>query len=274
MNKHANDQQTLKMLVRTRDDFQQMRKCNDNRLGVKADGDEINDTKATRRAINVEDAEMIKAMSDELRRQESECEKKMMKVLKRFPIYTEWLSGVKGVGAVSAAWIISEIDIYRAENVSKIWQFCGLNSGMKEGKRRVENKDGTFSHVPSGEMIRGDKLTPGFVAPFNKRLRVALLGVMCDGFIKQQNEYAMRCYYPYKHRLENSDNTVMEIRKAGSKAQAVAWKDAKKAHRHRAAMRFMLKQFLVDLYVQWRTLEGLPVRAPYHEEKLGHKHAA
>jgi hypothetical protein len=32
--------------------------------------------------------------------------------------------------------------------------------------------------------------------------------------------------------------------------------------------------YLRDLYVAWRTLEGLPVRAPYEEEYLGKKHSA
>jgi hypothetical protein len=35
----------------------------------------------------------------------------------------------------------------------------------------------------------------------------------------------------------------------------------------------MIKQFLKDLYVHWRTLEGLPVRQPYAEEYLGKVHS-
>jgi hypothetical protein len=34
----------------------------------------------------------------------------------------------------------------------------------------------------------------------------------------------------------------------------------------------MMKHLLQDLYVAWRTLEGLPVREPYQEAYLGHKH--
>ena len=141
-------------------------------------------------------------------------------------------------------------------------------------KKRVENKDGTFSLVYTGEMVRGDKLTPGHVAPFNKRLRTALVGVMADGFIKAQNEYCMQYYYPYKARLECEENTVAEISKSGAKPVDIAWKDAKKAHRDRAAKRYMIKMFLKDLYVAWRKIEGLPVRVPYAEEYLGKKHRA
>ena len=44
-------------------------------------------------------------------------------------------------------------------------------------------------------------------------------------------------------------------------------------HRKNAAIRYMVKMFLLDLYKEWRTLEGLPVREPYAEEYLGKRHA-
>lgn len=44
------------------------------------------------------------------------------------------------------------------------------------------------------------------------------------------------------------------------------------AHRHNAAKRYMIKQFLLELHKQWRKLEGLEVRPPYAEEYLGIKH--
>lgn len=38
------------------------------------------------------------------------------------------------------------------------------------------------------------------------------------------------------------------------------------------AIRYMIKMFLKDLWVAWRTLEGLPVTPDYAEAKLGMKH--
>ena len=51
-------------------------------------------------------------------------------------------------------------------------------------------------------------------------------------------------------------------------------KYAPKGHRHAMACRYAVKQFLVDLYTNWRKLEGLPVAVPYSEGKLGMKHSA
>jgi hypothetical protein len=261
----------LRLLVRAREDFQAQRKRMDNRMGRKADGDAQN---IEERTIRSDDTELFLGISDAAREQEKDIEKKLKKVLKRFPIYTEWLLGVKGVGTIAAAQIIANIDIHKATTVSKIWQYCGLNPGMVVGKKRVENKDGSFTLVPSSTMIRGDKLTAGFVAPFNKNMRTALCGVLADGFIKAQAPYAMEHYYPYKERLANSEAMTTEIKAAGAKPVQVAWKDAKPAHRDRAAKRKMIKMFLMDLYVAWRTIEGLEVRPPYQEQYLGHKHAS
>jgi hypothetical protein len=261
----------VRLLVRAREDFQSQRKRMDNRMGRKADGGEQN---IAERSIGSGDAELFVGISDAAREQEKEIEKNLKKVLKRFPIYTEWLVGVKGVGTIAAAQIIGNIDIHKATTVSKIWQYCGLNPSMIEGKKRVENKDGTFKLVPTGKMIRGDKLTAGFVAPFNKNMRTALCGVLADGFIKAQAPYAMEHYYPYKERLANSESMTTEIKAAGAKPVELAWKDAKLGHRDRAAKRKMIKMFLADLYNVWRKLEGLEVRPPYQEQYLGHKHAS
>ena len=264
------NRQLIRLLVRSREDFQAMRKRNDNRIGRKADG-EAQELKEDR-AFDEQDLGMISEIADAAREQEKAIEKNLMKALKREPIYTEFLAGIKGIGAIAAGWIIAEYDIHKADTVSKLWQFTGLNPNEVRGKKRIEKADGSFELKVTDTMIRGDKMTQGFVAPFNKNLRTALVGVMADGFIKQQNSYCMEYYYPYKQRLENSENEVEEIKKAGAKPAPVAWKDAKKAHRDRAAKRYMIKMFLCDLYNSWRAIEGLTVRPSYHEEKLGHKH--
>ncbi len=44
------------------------------------------------------------------------------------------------------------------------------------------------------------------------------------------------------------------------------------AHRDMASKRYMVKQFLQELWLKWRELEGLPVTLSYAEAKLGIKH--
>lgn len=270
MNEREFDRAAVRMLVRLREDFQDMRKRIDNRVGRKADGGEQN---IEERAFRPEDLDNFTSIADAAREQEKAIAKMLAKTLKRFPVYTEHLVHVKGVGEIAAGWIVSEFDIHKATTVSKMWQFAGLNPSMVQGKKRVEHEDGSFDLVPTGHMVPGDRKTPGHVAPFNGRLRTALVGVLADGFIKAQAPYAMDYYYPYKERLAHSEQETNETKKGG-KVERLSWKDAKLGHRDRAAKRYMIKMFLSDLYMVWRTLEGLPVRQPYQVEKLGHKHSA
>lgn len=278
------DQIAVRLYVRAREDFQAMRKAMDNRLGRTATGK--SQKLKEERYFTLEDVENFNSIALEARRNEKAIEKMLKKVLKRFPIWTDWLITVKGVGEIAASWIIGSFDINKADTVSKMWQYAGLNPGLIRGKKRIavekykpemgeileiieqEGKKKDYI-ILTRELVRGDKATPGFVLPYNKSLKTALVGVLAPGFIKAKSEYAARYYYPYKARLEQEDNPVDSI---GNKDEGKAWKDVKTGHRDNAAKRYMIKMFLKDLYVAWRTMEGLSVRPPYAEEYLGKMH--
>jgi hypothetical protein len=278
------DQIALLMYARAREDFQDMRKRMDNRLGRKADGSaqELKE----RRFFAVEDIENFNSISMESRRNEKQVEKMLRQILDRFRIWREWLSKVKGIGEISAAWLIGSIDIEAADTVSKIWQYAGLNPGLVRGKKRVPVKDYKAEHgevcgiirqdgkdkdyiVLTNTLIRGDRSTPGFILPYNKKLRVVLMGILAPSFIKAKSEYALNFYYPMKARLEQETNPIDSV---GTKDDGKPWCEVSKGHRDMAAKRYMIKNFLKDFYVAWRTIEGLPVRVPYAEEYLGKKH--
>jgi hypothetical protein len=302
------DQVALRMYVRAREDFQDMRKRMDNRLGRKADGKTQN--LKEERIFAPQDLENFNTISMESRRNEKEVEKMLKQGLKRFPIYTEWLANVKGVGDIIAGHLLGNFDITIATAVSKMWQYAGLNPSLVRGKVRIEvakyrEEMGPIVSIISGDdgkpkdyiyqsddLIRGDKATPGYVLPYNKALRTALIGILAPGFIKyvktcdackameketrpalnchcERSHYAIQYYYPYKARLEQERNPINSL---GNKDDGKAWGDVSKGHRDNAAKRYMIKIFLQDFYVAWRTLEGLPVREPYAEEYLGKTH--
>ena len=278
----------LRALVRAREDFQAMRKRMDNRLGRKADGSEQN---IGEREFDISHVENFSSVSQAAREQEKEIEKMLRKTLKLFPVYTKFLSDVKGVGEVMAGWIISEIDIYKATAVSKIWQYAGLNPSLVRGKKSVSKKSykpemgeivSEMENIRSGEMdyviitddqVKGDRPTEGYILPYNKNLRTKLMGILADGFIKSQSSYALEFYYPYKARLEKEDGIFNDYGRA-KKDSGKKWSEVSKGHRDMAAKRYMIKMFLRDLYVAWREIEGLPVRPPYEDEYLGRRHSA
>lgn len=94
--------------------------------------------------------------------------------------------------------------------------------------------------------------------------------LMGECFIKARTPKYRDIYDNYKERLKNSEKIIGGKVIEGKESKM--WKDTSDAHRHNAAMRYMVKMFLIDLYAAWRKIEGLEVHAPYHEVKLGIKH--
>lgn len=175
-------------------------------------------------------------------------------VLNDYPIYTEFLEKVKGCGAAMSGVIISEIDISKATYPSSLWAYAGLDVAA-DGRGRSKHKE----HLVESEYVtRNGETATKLGITFNPFLKTKLVGVLASSFLRAGETPYSIIYNNYKHRLENHD----------------IHKEKSKGHRHNMAMRYMIKRFLCDLYVAWRTLEGLPVSSDYHEGKLGHKHAA
>ncbi len=126
---------------------------------------------------------------------------------------------------------------------------CGGRSRRKEHLRDVEYKD------KDGKTQTKKGIT------FNPFLKTKLTGVLGPSFLKVKESPYKDVYYDYKHRLESHPKYGLET-------------DTSKGRRHNMAIRYAVKRFLVDLYVAWRTIEGLPVAEEYSKSKLGIEHAA
>ncbi len=106
---------------------------------------------------------------------------------------------------------------------------------------------------------------------FNPFLKTKLIGVLGPSFLRSANERYRAIYDNYKHRMEH--HAVYGLVRDGIKddnGRVVA----SKGHRHNMAIRYMVKQFLLDLYCEWRRIEGLPPTQTYAEAKLKIAHSA
>lgn len=236
------------------------------RLRIQSEGR----TNVPRRDVNLlkSDKEFLGKITTNLEALETEVEKNVSNIVKQHPIWIAFFEKVRGIGPKGAGVLISTIDIHKANTPSALWMYAGLgvvpkvkctkcgheswnNKGICQKKTKDKEICGSVT-VPMGEkgiqrLIKGERVG------FNTFLKTKLLGVIAPNFIKLGSEY--RKYYDdYKNRLEGEN-----------------WGKSKK-HRHNAAMRYMAKMFLLDLYKTWRTLEGLSVREPYAVEYLG-KHS-
>tara|TARA_R110000824_G_scaffold112200_1_gene261289 strand:+ start:517 stop:1383 length:867 start_codon:yes stop_codon:yes gene_type:complete len=190
----------------------------------------------------------------ELEEQEKSHFRRLSNILKDYPIYTEFLDGVMGVGPAMAGVIISEIDITKAEYPSSLHKYAGVDvaSDGQGRSRRAEHLEDSEYTDKEGKLQTKKGIT------FNPFLKTKLVGVLGSSFIKQSPDKCeyRKIYDDYKHRIENMD----------------AHKEKSKGHRHNMAVRYMIKMFLIDLYNAWRKLEGLPVAPTYTEAKLGKVH--
>lgn len=176
----------------------------------------------------------------------------------------EWITGIKGLGAGSqAAKILALIDdIGRFDTVAKLWRYAGYGlyeyyqddgkvvAPTKGKEKQGEGPDAVIVEVEptpkdSWEITTcRDRGIKGYVLPYNKTLKSALY-VMADGFIKQQTPGYTDLYYAEKQRQR-----TLHPEKVG--------KDFSDGHINNRAIRKMIKEFLKDLWVEWRIAEGLP----------------
>lgn len=226
---------SIKTMTRAFYDYQRERIALDGKLEQKKSGEK----KKNARKIDMSLIEMLMIRRDDILQLETAIEKQIAKLIHVHPLWKLFLEDVKGCGEMMGAVILSEFDIRKAKYVSNMWSFSGLAPGKDRKKK-------------------GEKCS------FNQFLRAKLCGVLGSSFLKCASPY--RTYYDnMKHRLE-SKNWGMDSKNPTDP------KRPKAGHQHKAANRYMVKMFLKDLYVAWRTLEGLPVAEPYGDGPTDGKH--
>jgi len=189
---------------------------------------------------------------------ENKLLKRTEEFLDEFPIWTEFLSKVKGIGPALAGVIISELDPYKAQYPSSFHKYAGYDVVLveKDGEIVGEGRSRRKEHLEESEYTdKNGEVKTKLGITFNPFLKTKLY-VLATSFIKQKGRspYA-DIYLGYKNRLE------------------CAGKGKSRGHRHAMAMRYVIKRFLIDLHMTWRKLEGLPVSEEYAVAKLGIVHS-
>ena len=242
----------VRTILRTIDDVQAMRIRTGNRLKKKADGTDQKDANENAPDVTTDSILENVDLLDGFESQEKTLTKVLERVVKQTDEWKKYFKDIKGIGPKMAAIIISEIDPYKAETVSKMWQYAGLNPGMIFGKK----KNASGEVVATTDLIRGDKKTKGYICPYNAYLKTGLCGKIITQLMMAKNER----YYGIYLNAKNFYSTNPK------------WKDENKSHIDMAAKRKVAKIFLQDYYAFVRPLYGLEARPPYAEEKMGIKH--
>lgn len=155
------------------------------------------------------------------------------------------MQNIKGLGPITAAEIITLINIRKARHVSSLWAFVGYAGPSKD------------------RYVKGQK------GGGHKHLRTVLFN-LGTSFMRANNEDYRAVYDRRKEKTSNSERTVLHKSTRSSQWTETAWKDVNAGRRHNDALRVMLKHFLADLWYVWREIEGLPTSDLYVKEHLGH----
>lgn len=233
--------------------------------------------------LSSKDADFLDYTGKTLNELERKALNNIKRLLKGIPIYEQWLSEQKGCGPTMSGLILSEIDITRCATPSGLWRFCGLavDPATGQAERRKKGEKTKYSpwlkskilHVLGECMIKANSPWRQHYDNYKHRKECQIIPqcMACAGTGKVKAEEET------KAKKQPASDTVAKPAKsktcdncAGTGGPAPWGKS--KAHRHNAAMRVMVKAFLLEMWTTWRKLENLPVTEPYAVAMLGRRH--
>lgn len=183
-------------------------------------------------------------------------------------VWERWLKQVKGVGPVTGAALLSQIDFRIAKTPSGLWRYCGMD--VREGRaprRRRGEKGGYNSFMKmlcwriAGQMLKS-------ASPYRR-----LYDEAREYYNRRAADQPRGCAFP-------DQEADCHANMKADHATACDWDGCPREkhnsvacdlHMHMASLRRMVKVFLAHLWQIGREVEGLPTRTPYAIEKLGHE---
>lgn len=188
-------------------------------------------------------------------------EEKMIKLVtkevEKHPMWDKFFRDVKGCGPLMSAVCLSYFDVFKARHVSSFWKYAGLDTvdvetedgkHVREGRSRKHTEMQNYT-AKDGSTQQKKGLT------YNPVLKTKLVGVLGSSFLKKPGCKYEQIYRDYRNRLDNRvDSDELSI-----------------LRKHRMANRYMIKQFIRDMWVAWRQVEGLDITEPYEVAVLGRK---
>lgn len=253
---------------------------------------------------------LLKSYDEQLNAEETH-KKLISIELENYPIYTRYLKHINGIGPLMASVIITSFDIHKANKPSSFHAYAGIDAvywfelkerhspdapnivrrrhpeGYKtEGPSFIQDQNSTFSLFDlNGNLLGKYGLPPVDAEGFRKGRSTKKCHLVEKTYVNRKGEVTNTVGLTYdpilRSKLLGVLTTMFAFRGGYYKDVMTAYKlnvaskpehaTKTKAHIHNMAKRYVIKEFLSDLWTAWRILEKLPVRPTYEEEKLGKK---
>ncbi len=199
----------------------------------------------------------------ELHKFEQQQFKLLEEVLATDPVYTGYLSTIKGVGPAMAGVLLAEIDLSKARYPSSLWAYSGYDCAP-DGRGRSRRKE--HQRVVKYQDKNGVEQERNGIT-YNPTLKTKLY-VLATCLLRSGNERYKKVYEDYKHRMAHHERYGEHN---DGKRDTADLFITSKARRHAMAIRYVIKMFLVDYYNAGKKILGQPIEPPYSESKLGMK---
>lgn len=195
-----------------------------------------------------------KAAAESAKKEADRLRSSMRRLLRGIPVYDEFLSHVPGVGEVTASYLVTMVRIDRCPNVSNLIRYCGYACSA-DGKS--ERRSGAPKFAPDGSKTEG-------TGTFNQTLKIVLRTAFCQGM--RMPWKGPRASHKYLRRWEEAKHSALTVLNPRL-GRVMRDGEADDKGRRKAT-----DLFLWDLYVMWRTLEGLPIRPDKYSAVRGRYH--
>lgn len=165
----------------------------------------------------------------------------LQKSLDEIPLYSGFLSKVKGLGVLTSAQLLAIIgDMTRFRMPSSLWHYFGVGSYDEDGNAQ--------------------RLKRGVETTWNPKAKALLLGVIGPNFLKQKSQYRI-IYDKRAEKTKKSKPIIWNLNPDGTKHKG---KNMHPKHGYKDAIRVMMKRFLCELWKAGYLAKGLePSRKPY-----------
>lgn len=138
------------------------------------------------------------------------------------------------------------------ENIETGEEYTGEVIQLRHGRRMGDTEMREYTDKDGNTQMKRS-LT------YNPTLKTTLLGVLSACILKTGQRHGYNKYDEIYHDSRTRlDNTPRH-------------EDKSAARKHKMAIRFMIKEFLRDLWVEWRAYEGYELSEPYEVAYLGRK---
>jgi hypothetical protein len=114
------------------------------------------------RVVELQPQPVLAEVHRELKSVERQLYKSMQELVSRSPLWTEYLSRIRGVGPRLASYLIVKLSPARFPTVSKLWKYCGLHVVDGKAPRRRAGVNAGWNPEARTMMWRlGEKLRLG-----------------------------------------------------------------------------------------------------------------